>query len=154
MNGTITINGAQTPVEFEGTATLLDVLRAAGSTEVKRGCSSGECGACIVLLDDVLVNSCQVFAATALDRSVTTTAGLAGGKPHAIHEAFVDAGAVQCGFCTPGMVMATHALLREHPEPTEEEIREGLTGNICRCTGYVKIVDAVKLAAKRISENG
>jgi aerobic-type carbon monoxide dehydrogenase small subunit (CoxS/CutS family) len=154
MTGTIIVNGTPVPVEFDATDTLLAVLRNNRHTEVKKGCSSGECGTCIVLLDDVLVNSCQVFAATALDKKVTTSLGLNDGAPHTIHQAFADAGAVQCGFCTPGMVMATHALLRNHPDPTDKEIQEGLVGNLCRCTGYVKIFDAVQLAGKRMREDG
>ena len=155
MTGTITVNGAQISISFNSTDTLLDVLRNSGHTEVKRGCSSGECGTCTVLLDDLLVNSCQVFAATALDKRVTTSTGLGeNGRAHLIHEAFADTGAVQCGFCTPGMVMATHSLLAKTPDPTEEEIREGLVGNLCRCTGYVKIFDAVKLAGERMRKDG
>ncbi len=155
MNGTITVNGTEMKIDFDPIDTLLDVLRNNGHTEVKRGCSKGECGTCLILLDDLLVNSCQVFAATALGKRVTTSTGLnEDGRPHTIHEAFADAGAVQCGFCTPGMVMATHSLLRESPDPTEEEIRAGLVGNLCRCTGYVKIIDAVKLASKRMREHG
>lgn len=154
MTGKITVNGTPVPIEFDSTDTLLDVLRNNGHTEVKRGCSSGECGSCVVLLDNLLVNSCQIFAATALEKNVTTSTGLSNGGPHAIHQAFADAGAVQCGFCTPGMVMATHALLQKSPDPTDLEIREGLVGNLCRCTGYVKIVDAVKLASKRMAEDG
>jgi aerobic-type carbon monoxide dehydrogenase small subunit (CoxS/CutS family) len=155
MIGTLTINGARTDVEFGPTDTLLDVLRSHGHVEVKRGCSSGECGSCLVLLQGRLVNSCQVFAATANGKQVTTSTGLAqDGRPHTIHEAFADTGAVQCGYCTPGMVMATHALLASNPDPTEKEIRAGLIGNLCRCTGYVKIMDAVKLAGKRMREHG
>jgi len=155
MNGTITVNGSSVSIEFEPMATLLDVLRSCGHTEVKRGCSSGECGTCIVLLDGILVNSCQVLMATAVEKEVTTTSGLEkDGSPHPIHEAFADAGAVQCGYCTPGMVMATHALLADNPAPTEDEIREGLVGNLCRCTGYVKVIEGVKLAAQRMADNG
>jgi aerobic-type carbon monoxide dehydrogenase small subunit (CoxS/CutS family) len=154
MNGTMTINGQETAVFFDGADTLLDVLRRHGHTEVKRGCSRGECGSCLVLLDDVLVNSCQVFAATARGRTVVTSTGLGErGAPHVIHQSFADSGAVQCGFCTPGMVMATHWLLRKNPDPSEDEIRAALVGNLCRCTGYVKIVEAVKLAAKRMRED-
>ncbi len=155
MNGTITVNDAQMEIDFDPTDTLLDLLRSNGHTEVKRGCSSGECGTCLVLLDDRLVNSCQVFAATALDKRVTTSTGLGDkGRAHAIHEAFAESGAVQCGYCTPGMVMATHSLLATTPDPTDEEIREGLVGNLCRCTGYVKIFDAVRLAGKRMRRDG
>ena len=155
MTGTITVNGAPIEISFDATATVLDVLRDNGHTEVTRVCSSGECGSCLVLLDDLLVNSCQVFAAIALEKPVTTSTGLGeNGRAHLIHEAFADAGAVQCGYCTPGMVMATHSLLRTHPDPTEEEIREELVGNLCRCTGYVKIFDAVLLAGERMRKDG
>lgn len=156
MTGNLTVNGAPVRVDFGPEETLLDVLRSAGFTEVKRGCEQGECGACLVLLDDLLVNSCQVFAATAVGGRVTTTAGLTGepGCPHPIHEAYAATGAVQCGFCTPGMVMATFALLSGNPDPSDDEIREALAGNLCRCTGYVKIVEAVHLAAGRMRDDG
>lgn len=154
MNGIITVNGQPLSVSFGPSDTLLDVLRLHGHTEVKRGCSRGECGSCLVLLDDLLVNSCQVFAATARDRRVTTSAGLAAdGRPHVIHQCFAETGAVQCGFCTPGMVMATYWLLSRNPDPPDEEIRRALVGNLCRCTGYVKIIEAVKLAAQRMQGN-
>lgn len=155
MTGRLLVNGSPVDITFEPMDTLLDVLRAHGFTEVKRGCSSGECGTCIVIVDRQLVNSCQVLAATSLEREVVTTAGLVkDGEAHPIHEAFVDAGAVQCGYCTPGMVMATYALLEKEPDPSEEEIREGLMGNLCRCTGYVKVIDGVKLAAERMADHG
>jgi len=155
MTGTLIINGKESTVTFEPMDTLLDVLRRHGHMDVKRGCSSGECGTCIVLLDGAVVNSCQILTATVLGREVVTTAGLTrNGEPHPIHEAFADAGAVQCGYCTPGMVMATYALLAQTPDPTEEQIREGLVGNLCRCTGYVKVVEGVKLAATRMARNG
>lgn len=153
--GTIVVNGRELAVEFDPADTLLDVLRAGGHTEVKRGCDRGECGACLVLLDDVLVNACQVFAATALGGAVVTSAGLAGDERAArIHDGFAESGAVQCGYCTPGMVMATWWLLRERPHPDEDEIREALSGNLCRCTGYVKTIEAVKLACERMSDDG
>ena len=154
MNGTISVNGRKLAVSFDAADTLLDVLRRYGHTEVKRGCSRGECGSCLVLLDDLLVNSCQVFAATALESEITTSTGLsADGGQHRIHECFAETGAVQCGFCTPGMVMATHWLLAHNRKPTEDEIRHALVGNLCRCTGYVKIIDAVLLAAERMRED-
>jgi aerobic-type carbon monoxide dehydrogenase small subunit (CoxS/CutS family) len=151
MDGEIRVNGNAVPVSFAPEALLLDVLREAGFVEVKEGCREAACGSCLVLLDGELVNSCQVLAASALGREVTTVKGLGTlRQPHPIQEAFAEAGAVQCGFCTPGMVLATHALLRENPDPDEAAIRRGLDGNLCRCTGYVKIVDAVKLAARRL----
>jgi aerobic-type carbon monoxide dehydrogenase small subunit (CoxS/CutS family) len=155
ITGTITVNDRDLAVGIDPADTLLDVLRTNGHTEVKRGCDRGECGACLVLLDDVLVNSCQVFAATALGRRVTTSVGLAGDEHAAhIHEGFAESGAVQCGYCTPGMVMATWWLLRANPNPSEEEIRDALSGNLCRCTGYVKTIDAVRLACKRMADHG
>ncbi len=153
--GSFEVNGKPKTWVFDARATLLDVLRANGHTEVKNGCSEGECGACLILLDGKLVNACQVLAASASGQSILTVAGL--GSIHApgvIQTAFVDAGAVQCGFCTPGMVLAAYALLSENPWPNEEQIATALDGNLCRCTGYVKIVEAVQLAAERMRENG
>jgi aerobic-type carbon monoxide dehydrogenase small subunit (CoxS/CutS family) len=152
MTGNFSINGSEIPISLRGDEVLLDVIRDLGYTEVKEGCREGACGSCLVLLDGVLVNSCQVLAASALEKEVTTVKGLGTiHRPHPIQEAFVDAGAVQCGFCTPGMVLATFALLKKNPRPTEEQIRRALDGNLCRCTGYVKIIEAVKLAAERMS---
>jgi aerobic-type carbon monoxide dehydrogenase small subunit (CoxS/CutS family) len=155
MQGRFRVNGKEALWTFEAGATLLDVLRENGVTEVKEGCREGHCGCCAVLLEGVLVDSCQVFAATAMEREITTSRGLGNLRaPSAVQQSFVDAGAVQCGFCTPGMVLATHALLEEHPEPTEEEIAAGLDGNLCRCTGYVKIAEAVRLASERRGTGG
>jgi len=152
MTGNFSINGTEIPISLRGDEVLLDVLRELGCTEVKEGCREGACGSCLVLLDGVLVNSCQVLAASALGKEITTVKGLGTiHQPHPIQEAFVDAGAVQCGFCTPGMVLATFALLKKNPRPTEQQIRHALDGNLCRCTGYVKIIEAVKLAAERMS---
>ena len=152
MNGTVSINGTEVRISLRGDEVLLDVLRELGYTEVKEGCREGACGSCLVLLEGVLVNSCQVLAASALGKEITTVKGLGTiHQPHPIQEAFVAAGAVQCGFCTPGMVLAAFALLKRNPRPTEEQIRHALDGNLCRCTGYVKIVAAVKLAAERMS---
>ena len=141
------------PVEFEALPgeSLLACLRRHGRTEVKNGCASGDCGACLVLLDGRPVNSCMVFAAAAAGRSVTTVQGLGTQrKAHVLQEALAETGAVQCGFCTPGIVVAASALLRDNPDPGEQEIRRALDGNLCRCTGYVKIVAGVKLAAERL----
>jgi carbon-monoxide dehydrogenase small subunit len=155
MTGTLRINGTEKQTSFREDATLLDVLRNLGCTEVKEGCREGACGSCLVLLDGVLVNSCQVLAASVLGGEITTVKGLGTfHEPHPIQEAFVETGAVQCGFCTPGMVLATYALLKKKPKPKEAEIRKALDGNLCRCTGYVKIIEAVKLAAERMARHG
>lgn len=147
-----TVNGNRYVVEVEPWKSLRDVLREElGLTGVKVGCSTGNCGACTVLLDGKAVKSCLVLALQANGRRVETIEGLAkDGKLHPLQEAFIDHFAVQCGYCTPGMIMAAKALLEENPSPTEEEVREALHGNICRCTGYVKIVEAVLAAAERM----
>jgi aerobic carbon-monoxide dehydrogenase small subunit len=117
----------------------------------KNACEQGECGSCSVLLDDTLVCACLVLAVQADGHEVVTVEGLAAGDGlHAVQEAFVEAGAVQCGFCTPGFVVAAADLLRRSPDPSDDEIREALSGNLCRCTGYAKIFDAVRLAAERL----
>jgi aerobic-type carbon monoxide dehydrogenase small subunit (CoxS/CutS family) len=132
---------------------LLDVLRRQGYFGVKRGCEKGECGACTVLVNGRAVNSCLMFAAQAEGAEVLTIEGLAeGGKLHPIQEAFLDHGAAQCGFCTPGMALSAKALLDRRPHPTEAEVREALAGNLCRCTGYVKPVEAVLDAASRMGQ--
>ena len=154
MKTKLTINGKLISVQFSPSDRLLDVLRKHGFTEVKEGCRDGECGACVVLLNGKLVNSCQVLAASAMDTEVTTVKGLSAESATPIQEAFVDSGAVQCGFCTPGMVLATYALLQENPKPNTGDIRQALDGNLCRCTGYVKIVEAVQLAALRTKHHG
>lgn len=151
MERTFTVNGEQRTFRFEPHETLLTVLRNNGFTEVKSGCGEGSCGACLVLLDGRLVNSCQVFAATAAGKKITTVQGIGTiHRPHPIQEAFSDTGAVQCGFCTPGMVLASYYLLQHNPDPSDEEIKTALDGNLCRCTGYTKIIEAVGLAAKRM----
>ena len=155
MTATITVNGTRKEVSFEPGATLLEALRAGGHTEVKGGCTQGECGSCLVLLNGDLVNSCQIYAATVDGCAVTTSVGLSASPEAApIFAAFAESGAVQCGFCTPGMVMATHWLLSHNAEPSDAEIADGLMGNLCRCTGYVKIIDAVRMAAERMRDNG
>ena len=128
---------------------LLFVLRERlGLMGSKGACEQGECGSCSVLVDEALVCSCLVLAAAAVDQQIVTIEGVAPvGAPSDVQQAFVDAGAVQCGFCTPGLIMATHSLLERSPDPSEMEIREQLSGNICRCTGYGRIVDAVKRVA-------
>jgi carbon-monoxide dehydrogenase small subunit len=146
----LTVNGE--PREVDGAwpgESLLYVLRERlGLPGSKNACEQGECGSCSVYLDGTLVCSCLVLAAQTEGREVTTVEGLApGDELHSIQEAFVEAGAVQCGFCTPGLILATHDLLRRTPLPSDAEIREALAGNLCRCTGYEKILDAVRLAA-------
>jgi carbon-monoxide dehydrogenase small subunit len=130
-------------------ATLLDVLRQDLNLKgTKRGCDQGHCGACTVILDGKAVNACLVLAVQADGKKITTIEGLSSrGKLHPLQEAFVEEGAVQCGFCTPGMILSAKSLLDEKSNPSEEEIREALSGNLCRCTGYVKIVKAIRKAS-------
>ena len=151
-----TLNGKPVSLEVEPRTTLLRALREHGVTSVKRGCEEGECGTCTVLLDDVLQKSCMVLALEAEGRSVVTTEGLLGpkGELHPVQQAFIDEGAIQCGFCTPGMILSVVDLLRRHPEPTDEQIRVGLSGNLCRCTGYTGIFRAVRKAAALMKEQG
>ncbi len=145
----LTVNGEQREADVPSVAMLVELLREhLGLAGTKVGCGHGECGACTVLLDGEPVNSCLVFAAQCDGREVTTIEGLRkDGALDRIQNAFVDAGAVQCGFCTPGMIMSAAALLSSNPAPSRDEIEEAISGNLCRCTGYVKIVDAVQLAA-------
>lgn len=144
----LTVNGAKERLDVPSNMTLLQMLREKlALTGTKNGCEAGECGACTVLLDGEPVNSCMVLAVEADGREVITVEGLAPeGGLSPLQEAFVEHNAVQCGFCTPGMLMSATALLQRNPEPTEKEIREALVGNLCRCTGYVRIVDAVQAA--------
>ena len=153
MREIFTVNGQEAELRLDPNETLLTVLRNNGYTEVKNGCSEGQCGACIVQLDGVPVNSCQVLAFSAKKKKITTSKGIGNyAKVSVIQEAYVDAGATQCGFCIPGFIVTTEALLRENPNPNDEEIRSYLSGNLCRCTGYLKIIDAVKLAAARLKK--
>jgi carbon-monoxide dehydrogenase small subunit len=148
---TLKVNGEVYDLEVPANWTLLDVIREdCGLTGTKQGCGNGECGACTVLLDGEPVNSCLVLALQADGKRVTTIEGLSKkGKMHPIQEAFIAHGAIQCGFCTPGMVLSTKALLDKKPHPKELEIREALAGNLCRCTGYQKIVEAVQALASK-----
>ncbi|MBM3680029.1 MAG: (2Fe-2S)-binding protein [Actinobacteria bacterium] len=147
---TLTVNGIAYPVELDGDTTLVKALRdQLGLTGTKEGCDDCECGACMVMVDGRPVNSCTYFALQAVGSEVTTVEGLADGDElSALQAAFLDQGGVQCGFCTPGMLVSAHALLRHSPDPSEEEIRLALAGNLCRCTGYQKIASAVMQAAK------
>ena len=148
------LNGETVDWEVETNATLLQALRENGVTSVKRGCEEGECGACTVVIDELAQKSCLVLALEVEGKSVLTVEGLpaAPGKLHPIQQAFVDEGAVQCGFCTPGFIMTTYAFLKTHPNPTDEEIRHALSGNLSRCTGNLSIIKAVKTAAEALSK--
>ncbi|NOZ41914.1 MAG: (2Fe-2S)-binding protein [Alphaproteobacteria bacterium] len=153
----LTVNGEERELTVPSNRTLLDALRDdLGYTDTKYGCGTGECGACTVLVDGVTsINGCLTLAATMDGRSITTVAGLArDGNLHPVQQAFIDHDAVQCGFCTPGMVLKTISLLADNPAPNETEIRHGLEGNICRCTGYSKIVEAVQDASDRMQGTG
>jgi aerobic-type carbon monoxide dehydrogenase small subunit (CoxS/CutS family) len=146
---TLNVNGVAYPVGIEPGRNLVSVLRTElGLTGTKEGCDDCECGACMVLIDGQPVNSCSYLAAQAADRAITTVEGVMQGDDlHPLQQALLDEGGVQCGFCTPGMIMSATALLAANPRPTEEEVRIGLSGNLCRCTGYVKILAAVQAAA-------
>lgn len=152
----VTINGRSYIEDVEPRTLLSHFLReSAGLTGTHIGCLIGECGACTILLDGRLVKSCLLFAPQADGKEILTVEGLAtNGSLHPIQKAFVEAYGLQCGYCTPGMVMATYHLLKKNPDPTEDEIRKALGGNLCMCTGYVQIVDAVKMAAKLLKASG
>jgi carbon-monoxide dehydrogenase small subunit len=147
----LVVNGERHEADVWAGESLLVTLRdRLGLPGSKNACEQGECGSCSVLLDGTLVCSCLVLAAQAEGHEVVTVEGLAeNGRLHPVQEAFAETGAVQCGFCTPGLVVAAADLLRRVPEPTDDEVREALSGNLCRCTGYQKILDAVQLAASR-----
>ena len=151
MSFHFTVNGARVDVRATGSRRLLDVLREDLSlTGTKEGCGEGECGACSVLLDGAVVDACLVPVSQADGASVVTVEGLAGhGSLNILQQAFLETGGAQCGICTPGMLMAGEAFLASGAEPTEENIREAIAGNPCRCTGYTKIIDAIALAAER-----
>jgi aerobic carbon-monoxide dehydrogenase small subunit len=144
------VNGKDVTIDVAADKRVVDLLREdMGLTGTKEGCGSGECGVCTILVDGESRLSCLMVAAQLEGRKVTTIEGLAGDEmPHPLQRAFVEHGAVQCGFCTPGMILSAAALLDENPLPSREEIRIGLSGNLCRCTGYQKIVDAVEAAAE------
>ena len=151
MNVSMRVNGELLETDvWPGDSLLFALRERLGLPGSKNACEQGECGSCSVLMDGVLVCACLVLAVQADGRNVTTVEGIADGESlHAVQQAMVDAGAVQCGFCTPGFVVASHDLLARVPSPSDDEIREALAGNLCRCTGYEKILDAVRLAAER-----
>lgn len=155
MKVNFTLNGEAVSCEVDATEVLVDTIRNRFYlTGTKKACGTGDCGACTVLLDGNAVRSCILLTAMVDGHTVTTIEGVGSMEaPHPVQQAFVDAGAVQCGFCTPGMVLTSIALLHKNPNPTEEEIRVALSGNLCRCTGYQKIVEAVQLAAARMNGN-
>jgi len=147
----LNINDTIYNVDVKEEDRLIDVLRDnLKLTGTKEGCGEGECGACSVLIDGELVNSCLVLAFQAEDKKITTIEGV---KEDYIKQSFIDVGAVQCGFCTPGMILSGKSILDKNTSPSKEEIREGISGNLCRCTGYNKIVDAIHLASKTRGEN-
>lgn len=148
---TLNVNGVDRRMVVRTTDTLLDVIRGdLGLTGTKKRCEGGDCGACTVIMDGLAVNSCLVLAVEAEGRKVTTIEGVASKQElHPIQKAFVEKGAIQCGYCTPGFIMSAKALLDKNPDPTETEIREAIAGNLCRCTGYAKIVEAIKEVSRR-----
>jgi len=147
------VNGRDVEVYVRPDARLIDVLRDLGYLSVKEGCGTGECGACTVIMDGKTILSCITFALQANGKEIITVEGLAkNGKLHPVQEAFIEKGAVQCGYCIPGFIMSTVYLLNENPNPTHEDILDALEGNLCRCTGYVKIIEAVKEAASRLKK--
>jgi carbon-monoxide dehydrogenase small subunit len=151
---TLTVNGEERSLAVAGHRSLLDSLREeAGLTGTKKGCDVGDCGACTVIVDGEPVNACLMLAVEAEGRTVETIEGMQPGHDvlHALQEAFMEHGASQCGFCTPGILLMARSLIERTPNPTDEEIRFGLSGNICRCTGYSKIFDAVRTAARRMA---
>jgi aerobic carbon-monoxide dehydrogenase small subunit len=146
----VTVNRKRYELSIESWRTLLEVIREdLGLTGTKEGCSDGECGACTVIMDGKTVNSCLVLAAEADGKEVITIEGMAEGNMlHPIQQAFINEGGLQCGFCTPGMILAAKVLLDNNPNPNDEEIKRGIDGNFCRCTGYTKIFESIKTAAK------
>ena len=148
---TLNVNGRTHHVALAPHVTLLQALRDLGYTDVKSGCEKGDCGACAVLMDGQAVNSCLVLAWQAEGTEIVTNSGLGMmDTPHPLQQAFADHGAIQCGYCTPGMIISAKALLDQNPHPTEAEIREALSGNLCRCTGYGQVVEAVQIAAEKM----
>jgi carbon-monoxide dehydrogenase small subunit len=150
----LTVNGKQYDVEVEPRERLLDVLRyKVGLTGTKEGCGTGDCGACTVIVNGKRITSCLMLGVSAHDCDITTVEGVSlNGELHPVQQAFMEHGGLQCGICTPGFIVSSYGFLKENPNPTEDEIRFGLAGNLCRCTGYVKIIEAVKTAAKELQK--
>lgn len=150
---TLLVNDREYQLSVESDALLIDVLRdELGLTGTKKGCGTGDCGACTIILDGKAVTSCLLLAVAVEGKSITTIEGLEqNGKLHPIQEAFIEQGAIQCGFCTPGMILTAKTLLEANPNPSEAEIRAGIAGNLCRCTGYAKIVEAIQVAATELA---
>ncbi len=153
MNLETTINGEELSLEIEADEVLLDVLRRNGFKSVKEGCKTGDCGACMVLVDGRAMTSCTLFAAQAQGTEIKTVEGLNDDLAEALREKFLDKGAVQCGFCIPGVLVSAYSLLSSNPDPTEEEIKAALDGNLCRCTGYVKQIEAIKETAEELGDS-
>lgn len=152
---TLRVNGRDETTEAPAHRTLLEALRGLGHFDVKCGCEKGDCGACAVLIDGEAVDSCLTLAHSATGRDITTLQGLGTPEaPHPLQQSFSEMGAAQCGYCTPGMIVAAESLLRKNPSPSEEELRVALSGNLCRCTGYVKIFEAVQAAAEVMRNAG
>ena len=153
MNIKFVLNGRKTSIDVAPGRRVVDVLRQdLGLTGTKEGCGTGECGVCTILVDGSARLGCLMLAVQLADREITTIEGLSqDGNLHPLQEAFIQCGAVQCGFCSPGMILTSAALLKQKPNPTRTAIREGLSGNLCRCTGYQKIVDAVEAAARKMA---
>ncbi|MGQ9787961.1 MAG: (2Fe-2S)-binding protein [Candidatus Hadarchaeaceae archaeon] len=148
----LNVNGKDYEVEVKPHWTLLQVIRdRLGLTGTKYGCGTGECGACTVIIDGKPMTSCLVLAASAEGRKIVTIEGISSGnKLHPLQEAFIEEGAIQCGYCTPGMILTAKAFLEKNPNPKEEEVRQAIDGNLCRCTGYVKIINAILKASKKL----
>ena len=154
INLNLNVNQNEYTLNIKPNRRLLDILRDdLNFTGVKEGCGIGECGACTVIMDGEIVNSCMVLAGQAQNSEILTIEGLEKekGNLHPLQQAFLDAGAVQCGFCTPGMLMSAYNLLKANPNPDQEEIKEAISGNFCRCTGYKQIIDAINMAADRMN---
>jgi len=153
---TLNVNGKEYPLEVKANEILLNVLRdKLGLMGTKYGCGIGECGACTVLLDGKAILSCQSLAFTADGKKITTIEGLEhNGTLHPLQQAFIDEGAVQCGYCTPGMILSAKALLDTKPDPSDQEIKQAIRGNLCRCTGYTNIIRAIKTASEKIKDQG
>ena len=153
MKAEYTINGEEMTVEIEPGEILLDLLRRKGYKSVKEGCKTGDCGACMVLVNGRAMTSCTLFAAQVRGKEITTVEGLDDELAEELKEAFLDAGAVQCGFCIPGVLISAYSLLSTNPNPSENEIKAALDGNLCRCTGYVKQIEAIEEVTNQLEES-